>query len=385
MNILAFDFAAYFRQLMRNLFYGPDTRYRTHTAHTVWTLSMIFVFPAYQLVIWMMYALDRLTRPAIKKKSVEKPVFIIGSFRSGSTFLQRMMGKDIETFSSGTTWEMMFAPSVSGRKLVRGIFIVDRWFGKPLRRILSWAEEKVFHTETSHAMGLKHHEEDEAFFIHTYASPFIFFVNPFLDESIKFYEYDRRENTRQKRRSMRYYRAVIQRHMFAHPESRYYLSKSPTFSSRASSLLSEYPDARFVYLARNPLDVLPSLMRWFTEVWNSIEKPGIRFPYRDFVVDFVHHWYVDTLKELEKFPSEQVKIVRYDDLVADPFHTVESIYAWLDIEMPGEYREVLSHEKARAKKHWRPKNHSLEVDGFSTSEIYERFKPVFDRFSFSLD
>jgi hypothetical protein len=385
MKLSAFNFSDYFRHTVRNLLYAPDTRYRTHRNHTIWTLAQIFAFPVFQVWNWTFFFLDDLFRRSIRRKRIERPVFIIGSFRSGSTFLQRLMGMDVGTFSSGTTWEMMFAPSVLQRQAARGLFIADRWFGRPLRRLLDWAEGRVFHKKTAHTMGLQHHEEDEAFFIHAYASCFVFFVNPYLEEARKYYRFDSSVERRRRRVDIDFYDNMIRRHMHAHPESKFYLSKSPTFSSRFLSLLEQYPDARFIYLARHPLDVISSLMNWFTQVWESIEKPGVRFPYKDFVIEFVRHWYVDALEDMEKVPSAQVRIIKYDDLVEDPFHTVEGIYRWLDIDMPGEYREILSHEKARAKRHWKPNVHSLDHDGFDANEIMNLFRPVLERFDFGVE
>jgi hypothetical protein len=385
MNLSSFNFSDYAKHSLRNLFRAPDTRYRTHRNHTIWTLVQLFGFPVFALFHWTFLFLDKLFRRGVSRKPIERPVFIIGSYRSGSTFLQRLMGMDVETFSSGTTWEMMFAPSVLQRQAVKGLFAVDKKIGKPIRRLLYWAEGEVFHEKSAHTMGLLHHEEDEAFFIHNYASCFLFFVNPYLEESWKYHHFDREVDHHRRRLDMDFYHQMVQRHMYSHPESRFYLSKSPTFSSRFMSLYERYPDARFIYLARHPLDVIPSLMNWFTQVWSSIEKDGVRFPFRDFVIDFVYHWYVEGLESLERIPSDQVKIVLYDDLVADPFHTVEAIYRFLEIDMPESFRETLSHEKARAKRHWKPKVHSLEIDKLDPEELYRRFRPVFDRFGFGIE
>lgn len=385
MNIAAFNFSDYFTHLRRNLRYKPDTTIRSHKNHTIWTLTMIFGYPVFELVHWCFLGLDRIFRRKHEQVCIEKPVFIIGSFRSGSTFLQRLMGMDTQTFASGTTWEMMFAPSVLQRQAVKGLFTVDKFFGRPLKRFLSWAEGSLFHEKASHKMGLEHAEEDEAFFIHNYASSFLFFANPYLEEATKYFRFDSMVDGHTRKVDMEFYHQMIQRHMYAHPESKYYLSKSPTFSSRFLSLYRRYPDARFVYLARNPIDVIPSLMTWFTEVWSNIEKDGIRFPFKEFIFEFVYHWYVDALEMLKQIPEEQVKIVTYDDLVSDPYDTVCDIYRWLDIEMPVEYEQVLSLEKARAKRTWKPKQHKLEVDNIDPNQLRQRFLPVFERFGFTLE
>ncbi len=344
---------------------------------------MLNVYPLYAISSWIFLKVDKILFPGYKKLPVQQPVFIVGSFRSGTTFLQRLMCMDRKHFSCAMSWELIFAPSVSQRKFFRGLFFVDGLLGKPLRKLWLWIEEKLLDEKSAHKMGMQQHEEDEAFFIHIYASAFLFFANPY-ESTKKYYWYDKSEIPRRKKIEMAFYKSCVKRHMYFHSESQFYLSKSPTFSSRLKSLVDTFPDAKIIYLARHPLDVLPSLFHWFTQVWNKLEKDNIRFPFRDFLIEFVRHWYVDALDTLKTLPADQVRVIKYDDLISDSYHVVEEIYDWLDIDMSPEMKELMIKEKVKAKNNWKSKVHNLGLDNLRPQVIREIFAPVFNRFGFSI-
>ena len=39
---------------------------------------------------------------------------------------------------------------------------------------------------------------------------------------------------------------------------KYFVAKNPAFSPKIATLMEFFPDARIIYLVRNPLDMLPS-------------------------------------------------------------------------------------------------------------------------------
>src|SRR4029450_8548812 len=64
-----------------------------------------------------------------------------------------------------------------------------------------------------------------------------------------------------KQRTMKFYKSMLQRHMYA-TGKKYFVAKNPAFSPKIATLLELFPDARIIYLARNPLDMLPSTVSW---------------------------------------------------------------------------------------------------------------------------
>ena len=344
----------------------------------------IFVYPLIACWYWLFFFIDDLFRPSVKAQIIEKPLFIVGNFRSGSTFLQRLLFRDTENFSSGTAWELVFAPSFTMRQFIKGVYLIDKRIGSPLHRLITRIEKRVLNNNSVHAMGLREPEEDEGFFLHNLTSAFLIFATPSLESHGDYYKLEDLSSSFIRSKEMSYFEGCVKRHMRFHPRSRHYLSKSPTFSARCVGLQKQFPDARFVYLLRHPLNVLPSLMTWFTQVWSALQKRDTQFPHQDFLVDFVRHWYVDVLRTLEELPDKQLKIVHYEDLVSDPFHTVESIYNWLDIPVSDAFYKILSHEGTVARKQWKQGNYKRRAANFDFGKVQQEFAETLKRFSFAV-
>jgi hypothetical protein len=63
---------------------------------------------------------------------------------------------------------------------------------------------------------------------------------------------------KEKQRVMNFYKRCLQRHVYAYGGRKIYLSKSPSFSASVDSIYKTFPDARIIYLVRNPMEVVPS-------------------------------------------------------------------------------------------------------------------------------
>ncbi len=104
------------------------------------------------------------------------------------------------------------------------------------------------------------------------------------------------------------------------PGARYFLDKTPRYSLVLDELFETFPDARAIFLWRNPLAVVASIAEtWFQGRWA---------PYQ-------HH--VDLYAGLgglvaarQRYAGRTVE-VRYEDLVTQPTAALQSILAYLDL------------------------------------------------------
>jgi hypothetical protein len=67
--------------------------------------------------------------PAFRRQQIRQPVFVLGVPRSGTTFLHRALAADA-AFTTTRTWELLFAPSLCQRYLIRGLIAVDSSWGR---------------------------------------------------------------------------------------------------------------------------------------------------------------------------------------------------------------------------------------------------------------
>ncbi len=105
--------------------------------------------------------------------------------------------------------------------------------------------------------------------------------------------------------------------------ARYFLDKTPRYSLVVEELLETFPDAKVVFLWRNPLAVVASVV----DTWSS----GRWAAYRQ---------KVDLFSGLEKLiaafasrqDQDQVASLRYEDLVADPRTAIAPILDYLELD-----------------------------------------------------
>jgi len=105
----------------------------------------------------------------------------------------------------------------------------------------------------------------------------------------------------------------------AGPETRYFLDKTPRYHYVVDDLLEVFPEAKSVFLWRNPLAIVASIVQtWARGRWN------------------VDRWQGDLrglglLVDAYDSHRDSTIAVRYEDLVGDPAGTWPGIFAYLDL------------------------------------------------------
>ena len=80
-------------------------------------LGTFAVLQLRQAISSLTMGLDRVFFPGYRKQPIDRPVFIVGNPRSGTTFLHRLLlgsGDDLAAFE---LWEMLF-PAITARTLL---------------------------------------------------------------------------------------------------------------------------------------------------------------------------------------------------------------------------------------------------------------------------
>ena len=186
---------------------------------------------------------------------------------------------------------------------------------------------------------------------------------------------------------MAFYRRCVQRHLHTdricrNQPARQYLAKNPALSPKVDTVFDSFPDVKFVYLVRNPLEVIPSYVSMMIFSWRILGIPVGDHRLRDYIIEMAHHWYRYPLKRLESAPEDSTIIVRYDDMVRDPEQTVRMIYDRFGFKMAPEFAAVLSAETARSRRYKSRHRYVLHELGLSREMILSEFQSIFDRFGF---
>jgi hypothetical protein len=338
-------------------------------------ISLIFIlYPLWQLSIRAAYLLDNLLYPDHLKQEIEQPVFIVGNFRSGTTFLHRLLTKD-EGCTSFASWEIYLAPSVIGRNFYRWLMKANHAIGNPARAIINLFNHIVEKEAYMHKIGLTEPEEDGQVLFHIWSAFDLLAFFPFPGLIRKYIYYDYLIPEEDKLRDMSYYAELIRKHIYAHGGRRY-ISKNPSHSPKVRTLHQQFPDAKFINLVRNPLQVIPSSISMYSKHCHTYGDPEQEYNLQETIMEQGKHWYLYPHQYLKNLPSSQYIRIHYKELVSDPKGTVEKIYRQFGFKLSPEFIRTLEAEAQKAKSYKSAHRYSLKKMGLSRERILREFQPV---------
>jgi omega-hydroxy-beta-dihydromenaquinone-9 sulfotransferase len=270
--------------------------------------------------------LDHILYPDFRRQEIRQPIFIVAPPRSGTTFLQRLLAQDRDTFAPVLMYQTIF-PSITIQKLIHSVAQASRQKGHLLSDIFSWIERHCFGGwDGMHKMRFTQPEEEAGFFVYTFVTEAIYLLFPFV-RALWGAGFADDLPLRQQKKLMKYYRSCLQRHLYLNGPDKVLLSKATQFSGSILCLQREFPDARIINILRNPRESIPSHISVFFTVWQWID-PSIRKngPESREYAELAAAWFL----HLEKFaisarPERYYRIL-YPELVQNTERSIQSIY-----------------------------------------------------------
>ena len=285
------------------------------TKRVVFLILFVVVWIPFELMHQVVFYLDRLLFPKLKEQKIEKPFFVVGNFRNGTTMVQRLLAKDTRNFACMKTWELYVAPMLTENRIWHWFSKIDHALGGLMHRILHSLDDRTTGKVQIHKVSMFEPEEDEPIFLHLWRSTFIQFMFPFHEVLPDYMHFDQSCKEDEKEMVMDYYQEMVQRYLYANPESKYYLSKNPAMTARMESLKKTFPDARFLYIIRDPLETVPSTISWFSYSYKAFGDFEEEYPYLKETIDTSDHLIHYGLEKVEELPQNQVLVIEYKDLV----------------------------------------------------------------------
>ncbi|MCA9184767.1 MAG: sulfotransferase [Pirellulaceae bacterium] len=157
--------------------------------------------------------------------------------------------------------------------------------------------------------------------------------------------------------------------------------KSPTHTARIARLLELFPDARFIHIARDPCLIIPSTIRLWTALNSAHSLQRVdESQLDDYVFACFQRMYRDYDRQKELIPSEHYAEIRYEDLVADPMGTMQTLYNDLQL---GDFANVRERIETYCQKNreYRPNRH--QPSGALTARIASECRPYMERFGYA--
>ncbi len=378
---MTFNFRLLWRQTVRSFYRSAGTCGPLNRNRFIFLLLFYPIWGCILLAAWIGFITDEIFFPGYRKQRIEKPLFIVSNFRSGSTFVQRTLARDESTFTCLRTGDIYLQPSITQRRIVGLLARVDALFGhigeKMMRKLdtVSLGQVKI------HSFGVFDPEEDEHLLFYIWSTFFSGFVFPYLDELPQYQYFDTEIPRAERQRIMSFYRNCIKRHLYS-TGGRHYMAKNPLFSARVESILETFPDARILYLVRNPLEMLPSTISLFSYMGRLFSKPPRKYPHCDEILTWTRYWYDHPLEVIDRTSPQQCMIVRYDDLMHSPEAVFRSIFSRFGYSMSEAVETILRDAVTTAEAHSSSHKYSYEAMGFTREQIVREFAHIFARFEF---
>ena len=377
---MPFNLGLYLRDFYYSLFHSGGTPARLSPKRILFLIFLFFAFPFWNTYIRIGYALDKILFPDLKHLYTPDPIFIIGNYRSGSTFFHRLLLRDSQ-FTCLKAWEIYFAPALSHRKLIHFMLKISAKIGSPIQKAVGVFDRLLNEIYPMHKTGLLTFEQDSQLFYHTWSSLNIFAVFAFPELARRYIYYDQAVPDRERRRQFEYYRNVITRHRFNHP-GKHYLSKNPDFTPAVETLLDQFPNARFINMVRPPEEMFPSAVNLWASNWRAYGSPEEDYPYIEVVKEYARHWYYYPHKVLSNLGSDRYQVVHFHNLINDPLAEVLRIYDQFGLDMSEDMLQVLNDETIVSRKEYG--GYPLSEMGLDEAEIIKEFSPILEDYNLDL-
>jgi hypothetical protein len=254
------------------------------------------------------------------------PIFIIGHWRTGTTFLHELLILD-QRHTFPNTYECL-EPN--------HFLLTERFFTRWMRFLMPSRRPM-----DNMAAGWERPQEDEfALSMLGLPSPYltIAFPNrpPQCQEYLDLEGLSPRAVTTWKRTFLYF----LQHLTFKDP--RRLVLKSPPHSCRIKVLLELFPESRFVHIMRDPYVVFPSTVN----LWKSLyQAHGLQKPTFAGLEEHVFRTFTRLYLRLEEgkklVPPGRFHEVRYEELVRDPIGQMQQLYEHLELGEFEEYRPRL--------------------------------------------
>ena len=293
------------------------------------------------------------------------PVFIVGHWRSGTTLLHELMVRD-ERYSSPSTFQC-FAPEH---------FLVTEWF---FRRFASWLLPGKRPMDNMEAGWDRPQEDEFALLTMGIPSPYrriAFPNNPPVHLDYLDFEGVSKDGISTWLQALRRFLVAV-----STATGRPLIIKSPTHTGRIAYLANEFPDAKFIHIARDPRSLFPSTCR----LWRGLDEvQALQKPQHEqldsYVVQCLQRMYDAFHRQRETIDPSRIVDVRYEDLIRDPVDSLRQIYETLRLS-------DFDSAKARIEQwadgeHRQYKTNQHQISEQTEAMIHEAWKEYFSRYGY---
>jgi len=291
--------------------------------------------------------------PGIVARQIQAPIFITGLPRSATTFLHTLIAQD-PAFAAPRCWQSIYpypahVMGVNLRRIeVEFQFAMFRFLSPGVSALHPLAADTPQECTDITAQVFQSLRFDTTHRIPSYQS--------WLDDHGHC-------------DAFRFHRRFLQ-HLDAQAPGHRWVLKSPDNVFALDAIREAYPDARIVFLHRDPLSVVASCVK----LAELLRRPFTNHIDRDELGDQVSSRLVESTTEMAEAAERDPGILHlhYRAVVAKPMETVRALYEHCGMTLSGEAEARMRHWLRTPRKH-RHARYSLEEFGLNARDLRRRF------------
>ena len=337
------------------------------------TIKGQYIAPRYYFKIFLSFLIILIATPfhlwekiyfsnKIKKVKFKKPpVFILGHWRSGTTFLHNVMCQAPDA-AYLTTYQSVFPNNMASKFLFKTFMRLNMPDKRPSDNV---------------QLHIDYPQEDEFAFSnvnpHSYYKFFYFPLdyNNIYNESV----YHKNLTAKQIEKWFRDYDEILRKAVFETGGDRL-IAKNPVNTARIKHLLKLYPDAKFLYIYRNPVTVYLSTERFFKSLFPTLQLQNID---NEFIENMIFDTYKkilnDYLNQKALIPKENLYELKFEDFENFAIPELIKIYTELldedFIQFEKYFIKYLESQKSYKKNKYKVKKSKIDL---ITSQLADYMK-----------
>jgi len=282
----------------------------------------------------------------------EDPLFILGHWRSGTTFVHNVFACD-KHFGYTTTYQTVFPHLVL--------------WGQPFfKKNMAMLMPDKRPTDNMELRPDLPQEEEFALsniMPYTYYN-FWFFPERWMEYCDRFLTFEK--ITEEERQVFKDTFLRLVKVSLANTGGTQYLSKNPPHTGRVRTLLEMFPNAKFIYLKRNPYTVFESTRSFFT---NTIKPLQLQDISQEQIVDNIVEAYMRLYNRYEAdkllIPEGNLVEIKFEDFEHNAFDLTKEIYGKLKLqgfnEAEADIRAYLDKKKGYKKNKYQYKEETIQI------------------------
>jgi hypothetical protein len=294
------------------------------------------------------------------------PVFIIGHWRSGTTYLHSLMIQDKK-----------FAYVSNLHAFLPSVFISCGKLFKPILRRILPSKRRMDN------MKLGPYEPQEEEYAMANISSYSLYHGMTFPQNLKYYSQYCSIDKLPKRKVTKWkklFKGFLQKMTYS-SKGKQLILKNPSNTFRVKLLLEMFPDAKFIHIYRNPYEVFLSTLNLYKSMFPYffLQEPFTIDEGEEFILGLYEEMFKKYFQEKDFIPEGNLIEVKYEDFIKDPIKGLYDIYQTLNLVGFDETLSSFNSYLDSIKKYKRNKH---TMDETTRIKIKQRWKLTFEKWGY---